>query len=134
MLEVKNIKYLVVHCSDTPDNSIVSVNDIHKMHLNFGWNGIGYHKIITRDGSIHNGRPEFWIGAHTKGINKISLGVCLIGRNNFLTNQFDSLEKVLIEWKIKYKNAKILGHKDAIKTKKTCPNFDVQSWCADRGL
>ena len=57
MLKAENIKYLVVHCSDTSDDSIVSVHDIHKMHLDFGWDGIGYHKIISRDGLIHNGRP-----------------------------------------------------------------------------
>ena len=37
------------------------------MHLNFGWDGISYHKIITRDGNIINGRPEYWIGAHVYG-------------------------------------------------------------------
>ena len=48
--------------------------DIHKMHLEFGWDGIGYHKIINRSGKIENGRPEYWIGAHVKGKNQISLG------------------------------------------------------------
>ena len=56
------------------------------MHLEFGWNGIGYHKIIKRDGEIENGRPEFWIGAHVYGKNDQSLGVCLIGRDNFSNN------------------------------------------------
>ena len=42
------------------------------MHLNFGWDGIGYHKIIRRDGTLENGRPEFWVGAHTYGLNEKS--------------------------------------------------------------
>ena len=54
-MRLKEIKYLVVHCSDTPDERDVSVADIHDMHLGFGWDGIGYHKLITRDGTVHNG-------------------------------------------------------------------------------
>ena len=98
------------------------------MHLKFGWDGIGYHKIINRSGKVENGRPEYWIGAHVKGKNDISLGVCLIGTDNFTKNQFKSLERVLKKWKKLYPNAKIVGHRDTGKTKKTCPNFDVISW------
>lgn len=132
MIKIDKVSLLVVHCSDTDDNQNLSAIDIHQMHLNFGWNGIGYHKIIKRSGEIENGRPEFWIGAHVKGKNEISLGVCLIGKKNFTKNQFISLEKVLKEWKNKYPNAKILGHRDTVNTKKTCPNFDVISWSKDK--
>ena len=99
MLIDKKIKLLVVHCPDTENGKNLSAIDLHKMHLNFGWDGIGYHKIINRSGKIENGRPEYWIGAHVKGKNEISLGVCLIGRNNFTTKQFLSLEKILRKWK-----------------------------------
>ncbi len=129
MLEKSKIKYLIVHCSDTPDHKNVGANFIHKMHLGFGWDGIGYHKIILRNGKIENGRPEYWVGAHVKGLNNISLGVCLIGRSKFTKSQFKSLRVVLNEWKNKYSNSIILGHRDAVKTKKTCPNFDVKLWC-----
>ena len=125
---MKEIKLLVVHCSDTKNSEKISAIDIHKMHLGFGWDGIGYHKIINRSGKIENGRPEYWVGAHVKGKNKISLGVCLIGKNNFTKNQFKSLKRVLKKWKKLYPNAKIIGHRDTGKTKKTCPNFDVISW------
>ena len=47
-LDENNIKYLVVHCSDTDDKVNLKALDIHKMHLSFGWNGIGYHKIICK--------------------------------------------------------------------------------------
>ena len=90
MLISSNIKLLVVHCSDTDNEDDLSALDIHKMHLNFGWEGIGYHKVILRSGKIENGRPEFWIGAHVKGKNKNSLGVCLIGTNKFTNKQFSS--------------------------------------------
>ena len=92
LLTKENIKYLVIHCSDTDEND--SAFNIHKLHLSFGWDGIGYHKIICRNGDIQNGRPEFWIGAHARGFNKVSLGVCLIGKNKFTNSQFRSLKKV----------------------------------------
>ena len=134
MLESSNIKLLVVHCSDTDNNKELTALDIHKMHLSFGWDGIGYHKIICRSGRIENGRPEYWIGAHVKGKNKISLGVCLIGRDNFTKEQLISLEIVLKSWKCLYPWSKIIGHCNTGKTNKTCPNFDVEAWCKDKNL
>ena len=134
MLISTNIKLLVVHCSDTDNGEDLSALDIHKMHLKFGWDGIGYHKVIRRSGKIQNGRPEYWVGAHVKGKNDISLGVFLIGRDYFTKLQFSSLEKVLREWKFLYPDAKILGHCDTGNTSKTCPNFDVDIWCKNRNL
>ncbi|MDC1194775.1 N-acetylmuramoyl-L-alanine amidase [Pseudomonadota bacterium] len=128
MLIDKKISLLVVHCSDTENSRNLSIVDIHKMHLDFGWDGIGYHKIITRSGKIENGRPEYWVGAHVKGKNEISLGVCLIGRDSFTKKQFVSLERILKKWKTRYPTARIVGHRDTGDTKKTCPNFDVISW------
>ena len=133
-MSLGKIKYLIVHCSDTPDDTHLCASDIHKLHLSFGWDGIGYHKVIKRNGEIENGRPEYWEGAHVKGINNVSLGVCLIGRNIFTNNQFLSLEKVLKTWKETYIDAEILGHRDSTKTKKTCPSFDVKKWCIKRRI
>ena len=66
LLQKNDIKYLVVHCSDT-DTTDTAI-DIHKLHLEFGWEGIGYHKIIEKNGKIVNGRPEF-----LKGVMYINL-------------------------------------------------------------
>ncbi len=134
MLVSSNIEFLVIHCSDTDNSKDLRALDIHKMHLNFGWDGIGYHKIICRSGNVENGRPEYWIGAHVKGKNHISLGVCLIGRDNFTKKQFISLERVLKSWKALHPQAKIVGHCETGNTSKTCPNFDVKNWCKDKNL
>jgi len=128
MLITKNIELLVVHCSDTPNHQNIGAADIHKMHIGFGWDGIGYHKVINRSGIIQNGRPEYWIGAHVKGKNKVSLGVCMIGRDQFTDLQFSSLRSVLNTWLYLYPNAIVKGHSSSVATNKTCPNFDVNSW------
>ncbi len=127
-LDKNNIKFLVVHCSDTNENQNFDIKDIHKMHIQFGWDGVGYHKIIKKNGEIENGRPEYWKGAHVKGKNEQSLGVCLIGREKFTPKQMNSLKKTIWEWKNKYPKAKVVGHRDIQDTDKTCPNFDVKMW------
>ena len=126
-LNPEDIKFIVIHCSDTNEQD--DALSIHKLHLSFGWDGIGYHKVILRNGEIESGRPLFWKGAHTYGLNDESLGICLIGKTNFDLKQFKSLKKLLKNWKQKFPDATILGHRDAIGTKKTCPNFDVKDWC-----
>lgn len=127
-MENDSIKFLVVHCSDTPNSQNLNANDIHKMHINFGWNGIGYHKVILRNGTLESGRPEYWQGAHVYGYNDQSLGVCLIGKDEFTPIQFRTLKKLLDYWKSKYPNASIVGHRDITDSDKTCPNFDVKRW------
>ena len=128
MLKNNDIAYLVVHCSDTPNSHDLKAIDIHKMHLSFGWDGIGYHKIICQNGEIEEGRPTYWVGAHVYENNKNSLGVCLIGKDNFNNNQLDTLFLLLKSWELQYPNAEILGHRDFLNTTKTCPNFDVKKW------
>ena len=90
----ENVKFIVVHCSNTKETD--TAIDIHKLHLSFGWDGIGYHKIILQNGQIENGRPEFWQGAHAYKYNAKSVGVCLIGKSNCNNKQFKSLKKLLI--------------------------------------
>ncbi len=104
------------------------------MHLGFGWDGIGYHKVITRDGVTENGRPEYWVGAHVFQHNHESLGVCLIGSTTFTDAQLDALEVVLKAWKTTYPQAEICGHCDFDNTEKTCPNFDAHAWAIARKI
>ena len=134
MLDPQKVTYLVVHCSDTADDDALTGRDIHQMHLGFGWDGVGYHRIICRDGVIEYGRPDYWVGAHVRGFNDVSLGVCLIGRSEFTNAQFIALENVLRTWKKAYPQADICGHCDFDYTDKTCPNFDVANWCQKIGL
>ena len=128
----ENIEFIVIHCSDTDENK--KADDIHKLHLSFGWDGIGYHKVIEKDGNIENGRPEFWKGAHVYNFNHKSLGICLIGRKDFNEKQFKALKKILTSWRIKYPKAKIVGHYHFKNTNKTCPNFNVDLWCKKEEL
>lgn len=121
------VKYLVVHCADTPNGKDFTAEDIHRWHKDRGWDGIGYHAVIRVSGLIEYGRPEYWPGAHVKGHNHESLGVCLIGRDEFTEGQWISLRGILTEWLEHYPDAEVCGHTD-LDPAKTCPNFDVKRW------
>ena len=57
-----------------------SVEAIHNYHRDTnGWDGIGYHYYVRKDGTVWRGRPEDTIGAHTVGHNYSSIGVCFEG-------------------------------------------------------
>lgn len=64
---------------------------IRGWHLDRGFADIGYHKVIRRDGTIENGRDTHLIGAHARGKNRDSLGICLEG--NFF-HQYPTFEQM----------------------------------------
>jgi N-acetylmuramoyl-L-alanine amidase len=119
--------YLIIHCSDTPDERDVSAEDIHKWHREKGWDGIGYNKVVRRNGEWQDGRPDYWNGSHTKGFNAHSIGICMIGRDEFTDMQFQTLESLVRMYKAKYPGIEVCGHNEFDKNK-TCPNFDVKAW------
>lgn len=122
-----DVKYLVVHCSDSPDDVDIDAEEIHRWHKQRGWDGIGYHAVILRNGTIEQGRPNYWIGSHVRGHNSESLGVCLVGKRKFSDAQMTSLRFLMNAWQTTYKDSEIIGHCD-LDSKKTCPNFDVKEW------
>ena len=73
------IDEIIIHCSATPEGRDVTVDDIRNWHNTRGWNDIGYHYVVTLDGGVHEGRPVAKIGAHCKGHNRQSIGVCYVG-------------------------------------------------------
>jgi len=125
---MKNINFLVVHCSDSPQGRGDNSETIHRWHKDGnGWDGIGYHAVILEDGMIEQGRPIYWPGAHVRGHNHESLGVCLIGIKDFTGSQFAALRLLLDQWCKTYPTAKVVGHKD-LDPGKFCPNFDAGAW------
>lgn len=126
------IKYLVVHCSASPQGRGDTASSIHKWHQERGFDGIGYHRVILEDGTIEHGRPDYWQGAHTRGYNEESLGVCLIGEGGDATfAQLYSLAGVVRQWLVEHPSAEVLGHRD-LYSGKECPGFDARAWWSAR--
>lgn len=137
----RRINKIIVHCSATPEGRDYTVDQIKKDHKEQGWSDIGYHYVIYRDGSIHEGRNVDIIGAHCEGYNSNSIGICYIGGLENKPNveykklkakdtRTEAQKKALIELlsKLKkyYPEAKIYGHHDFNKGK-DCPSFDAKN-------
>ncbi|MEO5098122.1 N-acetylmuramoyl-L-alanine amidase, partial [Bacteroides thetaiotaomicron] len=75
----REIKLLVIHCSATRCNVSFPVERLRECHLQRGFRDIGYHFYITRDGVLHHCRPVSEIGAHARGFNRHSIGICYEG-------------------------------------------------------
>ena len=134
-LNVENPRYIneiIIHCSATPEGKDYTTDDIKSWHLQRGFNDIGYHYVIYRDGTIKQGRKEDTTGAHCTNHNSSSIGICYIGgmdadnkkpKDTRTEEQKEALETLLKELRRKYKGAKIHSHKDFAN--KACPSFDA---------
>ena len=126
-ISMRVINKVIIHCTDSPDSLDIDVRDVNRWHLDRGWSGIGYHYFLKRNGTIQIGRPVEKIGAHVRGHNHDSIGVCWAGRNNITTKQYKSLLLLLRGLKSQYKLTvdDFFGHTE-LDNNKTCPNLDMQ--------
>ena len=122
------IKKIIIHCSDSDNDSHDDVSVIKKWHLERGFSDIGYHFFITKKGLIQQGRHIRLMGAHCITENAVSVGVCLSGKVNFCEEQFISCAKLIKDLMIAYNIAinEIYPHSYFNKNK-TCPNFNLES-------
>lgn len=131
----------MIHCAATRPEMDIGVSEIREWHLARGFSDIGYADVIRRDGCVEEGRNIDDVGAHVKGYNEISVGICLVGgidkknrpENNFTDAQFKSLKRLLRFYKAKYPKAAVVGHNE-LDPGKACPSFDVQEWLREEGL
>jgi len=149
MRDRRNMTTQVVwHCSATGDDWNGHSADIDTMHKARGWQGNGYHIVVSREGMIAWGEDPRRMGAHAKGVNKTSIAVCLVGGvsdvddkyNNFTDEQWDSAVVTYGFLKQMYPEAEHVGHRDLSpdlngdgiisewEFMKLCPCFSVSSW------
>jgi N-acetylmuramoyl-L-alanine amidase len=121
---MRKINKIILHCSasDARHQTAKMVNEWHKKR---GWKKIGYHYFIGPDGKLEKGRKLEEIGAHCKGENSNSIGICLAGNMRFRPCQFGTLKRLLRELKPKFPKATVHGHNE-FTINKLCPVFDVK--------
>ena len=79
----RTIEVVYLHCTATAPGKPVSVEAIRRYHMDVrGFRDIGYHYVVQPDGTIEEGRPSDEQGAHVKGDNVRTIGVCMIGEWN----------------------------------------------------
>lgn len=130
----RRIDKIIIHCSATPEGRDFTVDQIRQWHLARGFSDIGYHYVVYRDGSVHPGRRESQVGAHTTGQNSRSIGICYIGgcaadgrtpRDTRTPAQRNALISLVQTLRRKYPAATVHGHNEFAR--KACPCFDVQT-------
>ena len=135
---MRTINKIIVHCSATQEGKDLDAAEINKWHLKRGWDGIGYHYVVLLNGVIEYGRSIYKQGAHVKGENKGSIGICYIGgveskrgsngewiaKDTRTPEQKESLLLLLKTLKKMHPEATIHGHNEFAA--KSCPCFDVK--------
>lgn len=130
---MRTVTLLVIHCSATPQGVALSFEDCRRDHIRHRrFQDIGYHFYVTRDGEIHRGRPLEKVGAHCRGHNSHSIGICYEGgltaqgqpADTRTQQQKTSMLTLLRELKQDFPQALIVGHHD-LNPMKACPCFDA---------
>lgn len=121
----RKITSIFLHCtaSDSPSHDDVSV--IQDWHLQRGFNDIGYHYLINKNGNIQTGRDIEKTPAAQRGHNANSIAICLHGLKDFTEAQFESLRMLCNQINDYYdKRIIIRGHKEV--SNKSCPVVDYK--------
>ena len=129
---MRRIDLIVIHCSATRCNRPFPVTALIRCHADrFGFTG--YHYYITRDGTVYQTRHLQLVGAHAKGYNQHSIGICYEGgldeqgkpADTRTQAQKKSLLTLLRQLKADHPQTTILGHRDLPNVTKACPCFDA---------
>ena len=136
----RRIDEIIVHCTATPEGQPRTVEQIRAQHKAQGYSDIGYHLVVYRDGSVHEGRDVDIAGAHATNHNAHSIGVVYVGgvenrpgvpyaqlkpKDTRTEQQKASLLALLMDLRKLYPTARIIGHRDV--SSKACPSFDAKS-------
>ena len=129
------ITMIVVHCSATRCNQPYPVLQLFHDHVEVNhWRYIGYHFYITRSGRVETTRPLERMGAHAKGHNAHSIGICYEGgldeqgqiADTRTEEQKKAMAKLIVQLKQQFPTIlKVLGHRDLPGVQKACPCFDA---------
>ena len=70
---MRKIDLIVIHCSATRADRDFTEDDLDVCHRRRGFNGVGYHFYIRKNGDIKSTRPLERIGAHARGFKLYSI-------------------------------------------------------------
>lgn len=150
---MRQINTIVIHGAWTKPGVDVGAKEIREWHHDRGFSDIGYHFVIRRDGTQEDGRSVEKPGAHVKGKNSDSIGICLVGGRadeGRHTEGLDEFTKQEVLWEFNYtreqmaslvslvdslvdlygSHVEIIGHRDHPGVTKRCPGFDVKAYFA----
>jgi N-acetyl-anhydromuramyl-L-alanine amidase AmpD len=124
----------VVHCSATRSDRPYSVENLISTGV-AKYGQASYHWFVQRNGNIVPILPESVRGAHARGYNRCSIGICYEGGINTRGKNDDtrtpqqkaSLYELLKQLHRDYPKARIIGHRELPHVAKDCPCFTASS-------
>ncbi|MDO4163494.1 MAG: N-acetylmuramoyl-L-alanine amidase [Bacteroides sp.] len=142
---MRNINYIIVHCSATREDRCLTVAALEAEHRRRGFDGIGYHYYVRKDGTVLSTRPLAKVGAHCRGYNRYSIGICYEGgldsqgraKDTRTPEQRMALRQLVARLLRRFHNARVCGHRDlspdlngdgritSDEWTKQCPCFEV---------
>jgi hypothetical protein len=151
----KTLKYLVVHCTATPEGREVSSADIRRWHTGpvseggRGWKQVGYTDLVHLDGTVErlvNNNEDAYVDGWevtngATGYNSNSRHIVYAGgvakdgktaKDTRTPAQQAALEKYVKDFHERFPNVRIIGHREIAA--KACPSFDVQKWLKKIGI
>jgi hypothetical protein len=138
----RDVTEVVTHWSETHTNKNIGSEEINKYHLDLGLDGIGYHYVIRRDGSLQRGRPVNTQGQHApvNSHDLRSIGIVFVGginvpsgtpnSENFLSvqsltrSQLNTFDHFCRSFYAVFPGGQIIGHND-IDEDEIDPGFEV---------
>jgi len=130
---MRKIKKIILHCTATPEGRDYTVAQIRDWHVRGnGWKDIGYHFVIYRDGSVHQGRPIEQPGAHCKGYNATSIGIVYVGgcaadgktpKDTRTPAQNKAMHELVERLQSQFPGATVHCHNEFAN--KACPSFKI---------
>ena len=149
------LKYLVIHCTATPEGREVTAADIRRWHTSplsrggRGWRQVGYTDIIHLGGKVErlvdnneDANVDPWeVTNGAKGYNSVSRHIVYSGgmtrdmtkaKDTRTQAQRDAMRDYVIDFHRRFPSVRIVGHNELAA--KECPSFNVQKWLRQIGI
>lgn len=148
------LKYLVLHCTATPEGRDVTAAQIRQWHTSpvsaggRGWKQVGYTDLIHTDGRVErlvnnneDANVDPWeVTNGAVGYNSVSRHVVYAGgcdnkmnpKDTRTAAQLKAMEAYVKDFHRRFPDVRIIGHNEIAA--KACPSFDVQKWLKSIGI
>lgn len=124
----RGIDTVFLHCSASDHAHHDNVKTMESWHLQRGFNGVGYHYFVRKDGTLEIGRSIERSPAAQKGHNKGSIAICCHGleKSKFTQAQFKTVRELCNDIQNSYgkKRIRFRGHREV--SSKSCPVYDYK--------
>ena len=151
------MKYLVLHCTATPEGREVTSGEIRHWHTDpvkkggRGWKQVGYTDMIHLDGRVErlvrnneDAEVDPWeVTNGAKGYNTVSRHVVYVGgvskdgetaKDTRTEAQLKAMTAYVRDFHERFPQIRIVGHGELPGVKKACPSFDVAAWLRSIGI